>query len=210
MIRIGRLIMLAGPAAVGKSVALKALTGGKLPTLSAQLGLDGGAPAEYLAGRKVHKIDKLDKDILLFHYDITRPRKYEITEGPYDNEKALRIVAGAERVVFVTCWTDQKILLERLQMKWRFGERLGALIPGSRLARKRRMISLLESIYTDLAKLTELYGQWFEYAGRHTAEAHWIVDTTTRDLTAMTMADWRRRLEERGLKEWVAVCPVGR
>jgi hypothetical protein len=193
---IGRLHLLAGVNAVGKSTMLDQVRAGKRPELAKALGLD---PAEsWVFTTYAHLM--CDTEVfyprLVVQYNITAP----LVHGPlYRNENGLLdLVHSAETTEVTTLWLPPEEAAQRYredrvpegalgslalharrrQARWQAVHGDGSARPAPDTAKKgnlllslytRKKADQLLGLYGDPAAFDAMYRDWFEFARRHGA-----------------------------------------
>ena len=111
--KVGHLVVVAGPTAVGKSTLIERMRAGSAPEIAAQLGLSGFedfavVSADALSADRQRRTEKL-----ILHYDTALPHVEEHA-WTYARDPALDLLACAERVSVVSLRASAKTLRERL------------------------------------------------------------------------------------------------
>jgi 2-polyprenyl-3-methyl-5-hydroxy-6-metoxy-1,4-benzoquinol methylase len=154
--RIGRLLVVAGPTAAGKSTLIERLAAGDLPEVAAAVGFDAPRSWRLIGDREsLRKFSDAHVDRLVLHYDFARPL-YKAT--PYERDTALELLACADVVTIVTVWTDPARL--RRQME---ASELRQVRPGA-FEGSRRHVRIWKD-YHDAERVAALYRAWLAFAG---------------------------------------------
>lgn len=169
--RIGRLVVVAGPAGAGKSTLVGALRQGRLPEVARRLRIDN--PADWPA--KLAARLAMDKDStyvqLLLHYDLVAQFLFE--RDARSKNISIDPFEIADRVGVLTIWCEPDVL-----------RRQHAAAKPTETAKnpKHRPHSYyvqVNEFYADPAKVLALYRKWFDHVQSKTAE-HCIVSFTDR------------------------------
>jgi tRNA (mo5U34)-methyltransferase len=165
--RIGRLLLVAGPTAAGKTTMIERLKKGALPEVAERLELGDARAWPTIPAGKLREIAEPAIDRLIFHYDFLRP--YLRRGASLVRDEALDPLEVAERVQAVTIFTPPERLLRQYEQS-EIEPRLAARkdVPaGERRARLWRE-------YRDPAAIARLYRAWFEFC-RGRIREHWVV-----------------------------------
>jgi hypothetical protein len=120
--RIGRLVVVAGPTAVGKSTFIQRMKQGATPELADRLGVAGFADFEVLSADALGSDRRCRFEGLILHYDSALPRVEEHSWS-YERDPALDLLACAECVSFVSLTAPAATLRKRL-VQSEFGGRV--------------------------------------------------------------------------------------
>jgi len=183
---VGRLVVVAGPTAAGKSTVIARLERGDLPELAARLDLGDPAGWRVVAGNEkaVAAFQDTRVDRLILHYDFLRSRYKHGTT--YERDPGLDVVEAAAEVQLVTVWTEPGRLRRQLERA-----ELREVEPGTFEGNARHRT--LWQDYQDAALVRRHYRDWFRYAARIRGAHHVIsLGDPPRLYPA---AEWEARLE---------------
>jgi energy-coupling factor transporter ATP-binding protein EcfA2 len=162
--QIGKLLMIAGPTAAGKSTLVEKLRRGELPEIINKLQLgekklsewDFSAPAllENLGAQKI--------DHLIYHYDILLPHKHQL--GDHFKDHYLNILNTANQKSILTIWVPP----DRLRQQFADSE-----IQGRKKVKKANLRLMKE--YEDPGKVIAFYREWIHFVQSLNVE-HWIAE----------------------------------
>jgi len=224
MRRIGKLLVLAGPTACGKSTFLDKVSAPEWANLGARLGLGPIGEWPRMAANRLALSPDLDLKYLTVHHDFLWPPRESSVEKP-GGSRALAILEGAGEVTLVTLWTPA----ERLEAQLVHGKLRSALpysltqifkagafliLPGFALRRlsDTKLVNLLTRRFPDRAlfhhlrllrtyssaeKVTALYRRWLEFCDMRMpmARAHLVVEFNER-LKIYSRDEWEHRVRE--------------
>jgi SAM-dependent methyltransferase len=161
--RIGRLLVVAGPTAAGKSTLIERLASGALPEVAARIGLDTPRNWQVIGDREtLRKFSAPHVDRLILHYDFARPL---YTSTPFERDAALELLGSADAATIVTVWTEPARLRRQLEA----GE-LREVRPGT-FEGSRRHLRIWKD-YHDADRVVDLYRAWLAFAGTVPGEHH--------------------------------------
>ena len=180
-----RLVIVAGPTAVGKSFFLKKLMHRTFSDVPAQLYLSGAEWQEVRA--RQFDIDypqpfpAILPNHIVLHYETTRTWR-----RPYDfaNDPSLELLHIAEKSTIVTLWAPAHILLDRFVShnfkSWRRrAHRVAVRWFGKSFNPKYTRLAELFALYRDGSpELERIYRDWFGFCSGFPVADHWIVDTS--------------------------------
>jgi hypothetical protein len=205
---VQRLIVVAGPAAVGKTTIVRKLRDGNLPELARRLDFGQGADWHYTTGEK--NVPPPSSRRVLLDYNALPPYRHDLN---YEEEEGLRLVGRAERISFVTIWAPrERMARQRLaddlkrerRRAYKLALQLGRALPsrwrrrlGSYLlqrildsnlpkallrSRHKRFREHYLDFYTQPRSIEALYRKWFRFCELHQerTERHLIVQCDTR------------------------------
>jgi hypothetical protein len=193
---IGRLHLVAGVNAVGKSTMLDQVRAGKRPELAKALGLDPAESWVFTTYAHLLRHTEVFYPRLVVQYNITAP----LVHGPlYRNENGLLdLVHSAETTEITTLWLPPREAAQRYredrvpegalgslslharrrQARWQAVHGEGSARPAPDTAKKgnlllslytRRKADQLLGLYGEPAAFDAMYRDWFEFARRHGA-----------------------------------------
>ena len=113
--RIKKLLVVAGPAAAGKSVLIERLQSGQAPQVADALGLKNLSDWKDVTANSIDKICEPQQDALIFHYDLMR--YYGSSLRPFERDGALEVLNCADEITFLTLQTPAPVLLERIEKR---------------------------------------------------------------------------------------------
>jgi hypothetical protein len=219
-----RLIVFAGPAAVGKTTIVRKLREGRLPELAGRLDLGQAGNWHYTTGDKRPPPPSCRH--VLLDYNALPAYRHGLA---YEEEEALRLVGQAPRISFVTIWAPpermaRQFLADDLKRERRRAYQLalllGRALPGPwrrRLgsyllqrildsslqkallgSRYKRFRERLLDFYTQPSSVEALYRQWFRFCERHRerTERSLIVQYDTR-LQFLSREEWQEIVAKR-------------
>lgn len=164
--RIGELIVLAGPSCIGKSHLIQQLKKGE-PIA----GLDIAPSIRCVEVPELLSLTGLHNKILL-HYDLLEQIKNGVVNGMPD------IVITADSITYITLVADSSVR-KRRALK-RFQLHLGHMVDGwigkSAWRLTLRYLSVLHLHYTS-KRLQHLYQEWYKFIANHPG-THWVADVS--------------------------------
>ena len=182
---IDRLIVVAGPKAVGKSFLINLLQMQKLPHLAEKIKLGDPMSWRYMSAFefenpvKQSEVKNTALARLFLHYEITRPwdRKYQYG---FIEDTPLRVLRHAKNVTILTLWAPPHILLNRfLERNKRFSSTIVWL---QQLFHHGIRFSNLENdfrpLYRDHKEIDRLYLNWLEFCHIIGSNSHWVIDSS--------------------------------
>lgn len=164
--RVGRLLVVTGPTAVGKSTFLRRLRAGWLPEVARRLELGDVSTWTETSASVLASFEEPRTPRLLFHYDFLRP--YLRSAKTHARDEALDVLDAAEELTIVTLWAPPEVLRARL-LRSEIGPRT---VLGLYFGRKRHKRILAD--YEDPERVREHYRAWFRYV-RGRPGRHWVV-----------------------------------
>lgn len=179
-----RLIVIAGPSAVGKSVLMDAMQGAR-PDSATGVGLlemNGPSDWRYLRACDFERKSYAPGDREVVHYDLCRKRRHK--EDLTSKSVLAKRMQGAGDLVIVTLWEEPKTMARRVWLRTLRG---GPDTGGKKTRRKRNIHR-----YRNLGKLymygvhpgrlwLRYYTEWLRFCARFEARQHWVVRTTLPD-----------------------------
>jgi SAM-dependent methyltransferase len=189
--RIGKLVVVAGPTAAGKSTLIKRLRRNEAPEVAEKVGIEDGTTWTTIDANKLTTLTEPFVEKLILHYDFLRPY-LRSTKVP-ERDEVLDLLRSAEHLTFLTIWCPQQLLRERLEK----GEIAPKTKNGVYRGNKRHL--LLSKEYEDPVKVRTHYQNWIEYT--RTKPGDHIVVSLTDEVRCWSVAEWEK-LEgtERGNK----------
>ena len=158
-LRIGELLVVAGPSAAGKSRMIERLQRRELPNVEAIWGSGGQGPWEVTYPNHLSDLRDPSPERLAYHYDITRP----YLRGPfnYSRDRALDLLDLARSVASLTVVSSPA----DLQARWFNREIAPKTYFGHYFGPKRS--KKLHKALQDRRKVIEFYDRWLDFlAGR--------------------------------------------
>jgi len=171
--RINQMVVISGPAGIGKSTIILKMMNGELGPMLGRLGINNIRyfvvvdPSGKLLwpGR-----DKINRMIL--HYDF-------IKRMPFQHDPIFRTIMECPSITWITLWATPGTLVERIEDRAR---RISESLSGfTKLIFNLRKIGQLTRtnrrrlIYLDSVQLANWYRRWFQ-ATSITPKDHWILD----------------------------------
>jgi SAM-dependent methyltransferase len=180
--KIGKLVVIAGPVASGKTTLQEGLMRGEFPEVAARAGIDDPSRWTKISAGWLPDLTEPSVDALLLHYDFLRP--YLASAKTHDRDEALDVLDTAEHVTFVTVWTPP----ERLRQQLIDSE----ITPNTKLGvfRGKRRILKIRRDYESAARICAHYRQWLDYA-RTKSDDHVVVDLSG-PVRLYTPEEWER------------------
>ena len=182
---VNKLIVIAGPSAVGKSFLINRLQSDAFPQFSAQLGITEPALWSVKTALDLEDIHELQEDRLIVHYDLTRPWKRRLHSG-YMEDQPLTILQAAIEITFITLLATPEILLARFFSRRGEHPVRGIFRLTSLLKPRHKDITRL---YRNPSELLSLYIEWTNFCKKFSPKAHWIVDATKEPLTFTSLSE---------------------
>jgi SAM-dependent methyltransferase len=162
---IGRVLVVAGPTAAGKSTLIGRLCAGALPELAARVALGDPAGWTVIADRAMLRTFAASHvDRLLLHYDFVRPLS---KETPHDRDPTLDLLGCADEIALLTVWTHPARLRRQMEASELRQVRQGTFTGSKRHLRIWKM-------YQDPDRVVGLYRRWFAFCATLPA-AHLVV-----------------------------------
>lgn len=173
-----RVIVIAGPSAVGKSTLIARLQRGQCPALAASLGLDQPDAWMYrnARGARIGGASAADSGLVL-HYDLNRP----VMESQFDafaSDPGLAVFLTADDSRVCTLLGDADLLRERATLKAaaRLRLDLAALCSPTHWIMRRRMRKVL-GWYRNATFIAGRYAAWFAFVDTlHHLRRHVVID----------------------------------
>jgi Predicted GTPases len=153
--RIGKLVVVAGPTAAGKSTLIEKLRRNEVPEIAQKVGIDDGAAWTTTEAHKLISLTEPFVDKLLFHYDFLRP--YLRSAKVPQRDEALDLLDTAEHRTFLTIWRPPQMLREQLQKSEIAPKTKNGVYRGH-----KRHLRLYKE-YEDPARVRAHYQNWFAY-----------------------------------------------
>jgi len=179
--RIGKLVVIAGPTASGKSTLIKKLQRNEIPEIAHKVGIDDEAQWTVLAANALTTFSEPFVKRAIFHYDFFR--SYRRSAQVPQRDEALDVLDAVEHVTFVTLWCPPEILQQRLQQAANTAKTKN----GKSQDNKRYL--MLATEYADSAKVRAHYQQWFAYTRTKPGE-HLIVSLTD-EVRCFPLEEWK-------------------
>lgn len=183
---IDRMIVVAGPKAVGKSHLMSRLEEGSLPQLADVLEMDEphqwqcGSGLDFQDEESRERIRVTEIERFVFHYEFTAPWDPRHYARSYAEDRPLQILGNARQISFVHLWTSCDVLLSRfLDRNPRFQSKimwLRTLYWHGTQARK--LDSDFRPLYQQPDELTQIYSDWIQFCDPDKMWQHWLVDTS--------------------------------
>lgn len=179
---IDRLIVVAGPKAVGKSHFIESLRQRSLPDLTEAIQMDDPASWQYVAAleyedeeSRAHVRDARMERVVL-HYEMTRPWARGYARS-FSEDTPLELFRFSKEITVVTLWAPCNVLLSRfLARNSRFRSKLLWLRAVYRHGFQiRKLDSDFRPLYRNPKEVVRVYKEWFQFCGSHAAKGHWLV-----------------------------------
>ncbi len=172
MLQVGRLIIVAGPSASGKSFLMERLLAGGLPGLCDQLGVNPSAPGLYVEAWNLPALQQQRIDRMILHYDLYAQ---SISDG--DFRYLPDLLPQAENVTVLTLRASVKLLQQRISA--RLIPLCNAFVarPDSDKAAKIRWLRDSVAFYRDASNLETLYEKWDRFVSARGVEEHLCLDS---------------------------------
>ncbi len=156
--RIGKLVVVTGPTASGKSTLIERLQKNEVPEVAARLGVADGSTWTALMANRLHVPTEPYLPGVFYHYDFLRP--YLRSARIHERDEGLEVLEGAEEITFVTIWCPPEILAERLENR--------SIRPksGPKGFRGRKRHLAIREDYADPAKVRAHYRRWFDFTSK--------------------------------------------
>ena len=183
---IDRLILIAGPKAVGKSHFMRRLQQGSLPQLveAFQMGDPDswhyGAGADFQDAGKRAQVRGSAIERFVLHYEITGPWNPRYYARSYAEDKPLELLGFSKKITFATLWAPCDVLLNRfLARNPRFLNKMMWLRylywHGFQI---RKMGPDFRPLYRNPERLFQIYVDWIRFCLVDAAKQHWLVDSS--------------------------------
>jgi hypothetical protein len=153
--RIGRLTVVAGPVAVGKSRLISKLAEDDL--LRAKVGIPEVTPP-LIASSLWKKLPMGPIDHAVLHYNILRP--LDTTVRTYERDPVISLFRCAETITFLTIGTTRERICSQLD------RRIAKRQPHNPLGPKNRFYRELRALYEDDTFLEGWYNRWLRVVAR--------------------------------------------
>jgi hypothetical protein len=178
--KIGRLVVIAGPTAAGKSTLIEKLRRGEARIVGQRLSIQDWAKLPVVEFRQFKDLTDPHVETLVYHRNILRPHLN--ADGSYESDEALDLLDAAARISIVTLWCSPAQL--RRQLRQRIGRRV---TPGS--AARARKLPILEN-YKQPERVRGHYRAWFDYIAGVAADR--FVLTTADGEEIFSEEEWKR------------------
>ncbi|OGW26075.1 MAG: hypothetical protein A2X59_10820 [Nitrospirae bacterium GWC2_42_7] len=182
--RIGKLLVVAGPIACGKTTLIRKLQNNELPEVAGCLNVDDFSSWRTVNARRFDELTDPVIDKLILYYDIKRP--FFKNTKVYERDVALDILKNAAAVSFLTLWTPPDILIEQLDKKEQDKSRDGRST-GKKYQKLRKA-------YQDFEKIRTIYSDWIEFCQKQSAKH--IVVSVTDGVRISTDENWKQLVME--------------
>ena len=186
IIRVNRLVIIAGPSCSGKSWFLGKIKNGKIPWWSDELKLDDFSSCSVTDGNQLRQISESEPtvDRMLLHHTISvwpsRPKLDRVRDPAENSRRLLRYESGesisAKEISVLTLVASSRTLVQRVRRR-----QLRKVVLGvTRLSLKHfqglKGLNRRRRLYSDTTRLRSIYDQWLESSGNFDAKAEWLVD----------------------------------
>jgi hypothetical protein len=172
MLQVGRLVILAGPSASGKSFLIERLRAGDFPDLCDQLGVHSHAPGLYVEAWNLPALQQQQIDRMILHYDLYAQ---SIADG--DFRYLPDLLPQAEHITVLTLRASTELLQQRISA--RLIPMCNAFVarPDADKAAKIRWLRDTVVFYRDAANLDALYEKWDRFVTARGIEEHLYLDS---------------------------------
>lgn len=183
---IDRLIVVAGPKAVGKSRLIERLRQGSALQLAEALQMGDPGSWQYGAGIDFQETGQRARvrdsaiERFVLHYEITGPWNRRYYARSFHEDRPLELLGSAKEITFVTLWAPCDILMQRfLARNPRFQNRLTWL---RSLYWHGFQITKLDSdfrpLYRNPPSLQCIFLEWISFCDVASTKQHWLVDSS--------------------------------
>ncbi len=149
-LRVGDLLLVAGPTSSGKSTLIEKIQTGDAPALCEHLGLSDGAAWPMMSAFDMGRQREPEVARALFHYDTLRP--FMRSAHVHARDVTLDVLRTADRVRVLTIWTPPSVLRQRFDEEEARGKGRGK--------RRRKEIRRL---FDDPDRVVDHYREWFAF-----------------------------------------------
>jgi hypothetical protein len=182
-----RILVIAGPTAVGKSTTIVGIQRGQLPEIGIDLGIDGLHEWPTIDMRLLPKVGRPVFERFILHYDFLFLFRFPASRNRWQN-LLLYLLGEARQSSIITMWTNTENLLQQL-IKGKFRGEIARVIdktvmkslffrglPAS-VIKKCSAISFLEKrtyhlrllqLYSRKEDVKQIYRDWFTFCERKT------------------------------------------
>jgi SAM-dependent methyltransferase len=150
--RVKQLLVVAGPAAAGKSVLIERLQNHQAPQVADALGLGNLSDWKDVTANSIDKVTNPQQNALIFHYDLMR--YYGSSLRPFERDGALEVLDCADEITFLTLQTPAPILLERIEKR--------DLSDVKNKSRDDRAVAKRD-FFRDALAVEEMYREWLQF-----------------------------------------------
>ena len=178
MIHTKKLVIVAGPSAVGKSTLFDNLLQGNLIQLQEQLGIEKTSSFISLDAQFLPKVTESFIDRLILHYDILY--RYSTTG---DFSYISDLISNSKNVAVLTLCARYKTLSKRFNRRVIRASALFLVKPGKQRAKKMFTKWNRRLTYFTLSNLFHSYGKWSELMRDQSVETHLLLDPAGPDVT---------------------------
>jgi hypothetical protein len=183
---IDRLIVVAGPKAVGKSHIIEHLRHGSLPHLAEALEMDDPSSWQYGAGVDFQAADQRSRvrnstiERFVLHYEITQPWNRRYYARNYKEDRSLELLSFAREITAATLWAPCDVLMQRfLARNPRFQNKLIWLRDlywhGFQIT---KLDTDFRPLYRDPMSLFQIFSEWIDFCRINSAKQHWLVNSS--------------------------------
>ena len=178
MFQTNRLVIIAGPIAVGKSTLLERLRQGDVPHLCGQLGIDLPSSYLYLDAVELLQVRQSSVDRLVLHYDFLS--QYS-PRGGFAHLSDL--IGRACSVIVLTLCTSSEVLFQRTTS--RLTKTFASFLCGFGTHRAKKLLGQWRTreTYRSASNLFALYEEWSEFIEECSVAKHLILDQASSSVT---------------------------
>lgn len=163
--RIGKLLVVAGPIACGKTTLISKLQNNELPEVAEILAIGDFSSWKAINARRFDELADPVIDKLILYYNIKRP--FFKNTKIYDRDVFFDILQNSSEVSFLTLWTPPDVLIEQLDKK-----RFELKSRDEQLSYKN--YEKLRKAYQDSGRIRNIYSEWIEFCQKKSAK-HLVV-----------------------------------
>ncbi|MBN2406647.1 MAG: methyltransferase domain-containing protein [Elusimicrobia bacterium] len=215
--RAGHLVVVSGPTSSGKTTLIKSMMSNSCPAVSEKLGVGDFSGWLHLGSSQLNSVSSVFSQGIILHYDFLRP--YGRSAKTHDRDEALDILKNAEKISFLTIYSDPsklrkqlmngEILRKKKGLKKKAKKIVKVLLdlPGFRLVRKIKAVEYVYSkaskdipgrltaildAYEDPGKVYGWYRAWFDYIGglKLNVLHNLVADTRRGSFSVYPASDW--------------------